>query len=368
MYMNAEKYEEYELSGDSRMTDDERLEQRILQRKKKSEERKIMRQKQLRRQRRIFMVSLIVLVLGVVALFEMNNQSDRAPASDKPVVEAAANQQGGETEYASHYPKKSNSYTDIPADNISSEYGVLLDVSNNTVIAGKRYNEKIYPASMTKVMTLIIAVENIKDLQSTWPVNFDVLNYLYVEGASVAGFSADENVTAMDLLYGLILPSGADAAMTLADMAAGSQEEFVELMNKKCEELELKNTHFCNTTGLHDDEQYTTPLEMAMIMKYAMENEVCAEVLSAESYTTQTTDEHPEGITLYSAMFSRMYGDEVENVVIRAGKTGYTDQAGNCLVSCAQKSDNTYVCVTAQGGNKWHAVFDAFEIYGKFLP
>ena len=140
------------------------------------------------------------------------------------------------------------------------------------------------------------------------------------------------------------------------------------LMNKKCEELGLKNTHFVNSTGLYDDEQYTTPSEMAMIMKYAMENSECAKVLSTFQYTTEKTTQHPDGILLTNTMFSRMYGTEVEGVTITAGKTGYTDEALNCLVSYAVKGDKSYICVTSHAHNKWHCVFDSFEIYGNYLP
>lgn len=196
----------------------------------------------------------------------------------------------------------------------------------------------------------------------------DLLYPLYLAQASVAGFSADEIVTVKDLLYGMVLPSGADAAVALAQLVAGSEEEFAVLMNEKCEELGLTHTHFTNATGLYDEQQYTTPSEMAMIMKYAMEDPVCANVLSTFQYTTEKTSQHPDGILLTSTMFSRMYGTEVEGVTITAGKTGYTDEARNCLVSYAVKGDRHYICVTAFASNKWHCVFDSFEIYGNYLP
>ena len=191
---------------------------------------------------------------------------------------------------------------------------------------------------------------------------------LYNAQASVAGFGTNEIVPVSDLFYGMILPSGADAAAALAEIVAGSEEQFAVLMNKKCEELGLKNTHFVNSTGLYDDEQYTTPSEMAMIMKYAMENSECAKVLSTFQYTTEKTTQHPDGILLTNTMFSRMYGTEVEGVTITAGKTGYTDEALNCLVSYAVKGDKSYICVTSHAHNKWHCVFDSFEIYGNYLP
>lgn len=107
---------------------------------------------------------------------------------------------------------------------------------------------------------------------------------------------------------------------------------------------------------------------MAMIMQYAMQNPTCAEVLSTYQYTTTPTAQHPEGIKLSSTMFSRMYGNEVENVTIMAGKTGYTQEAGNCLVSYAQKNGHHYVALTAGASYKWHVIFDDFEIYKTYLP
>ena len=125
---------------------------------------------------------------------------------------------------------------------------------------------------MTKVMSLIVAVENVKDVTKMYQFTNKLLYPLYNAQASVAGFGTNEIVPVSDLFYGMILPSGADAAAALAEIVAGSEEQFAVLMNKKCEELGLKNTHFVNSTGLYDDEQYTTPSEMAMIMKYAMDN------------------------------------------------------------------------------------------------
>ncbi len=266
------------------------------------------------------------------------------------------------------YALKSVMYKEMTDTDIQSPYIALLDVTDNEFIAGKQINTRIYPASMTKVMSLIIAVENIKDLNETYKFGFDELNYLYIEQASVAGFSVDEEVKAKDLLYGLVLPSGADAAYGIARLAAGSQEAFVELMNEKCDELGLKNTHFCNPSGLHDENQYTTPAEMALIMKYAMSNEECAKVLGTYQYTTEATPQHPQGISLTSTMFSRMYGNEVEGVTIKAGKTGYTDQAHNCLVNYAVKGDKEYVTVMAAAGNRWYVIFDGFKILERYLP
>lgn len=265
-------------------------------------------------------------------------------------------------------PTKGADYKDIFTPDILSPYVALIDVNNNSVIAGKSTDTKIYPASMTKVMTLIVAVENLKSLDDSIEMTADIIDPLVREQASRAGFEPGERASAKDMLYGLILPSGADCSVGLGKLICGSEEGLVELMNKKCEELGLTGTHFTNTSGLHNENHYTTPVEMAMILEYAMTNETCAEVLSTYQYTTAPSEIHPEGILLTSTMFSRMYGDEVNTVTINGGKTGYTNEARNCLVSMATRGDDKYIAVTAGGGNRWHVIFDDFNLYGNYIP
>lgn len=267
-----------------------------------------------------------------------------------------------------HAASKSPDYQAITSEDIKAPHAILMDAETSQVLAGRDYDSRIYPASMTKVMTLIVAVDYMNSIPETYTFSVEDINPLIYADASRAGFEAEEEVPVTDLLYGLILPSGADAAVALANMIAGSENEFAALMNEKCREIGLMNTHFANPTGLHDDAQYTTCTEMAMIMAYAMQNELCAKVLSTYQYTTTSTPQNPDGLLLTSTMFSRMYGNEVENVSILAGKTGYTIPAGNCMVSYAVKDDHPYVCVTALSTNKWHCIFDAFKIYENYLP
>lgn len=264
------------------------------------------------------------------------------------------------------YPEISALYTEITAENIRSPYVALLDVEKNQIIAGRECGQKIYPASMTKVMTLIVAVENIHSYDGTFTMTEELFDRLTIEEASTVGYEPGEVISAKDLLYGLILPSGADAAEGLAEMLFGSQDIFVRKMNEKCAQLGLQNTHFTNTTGLHDDEQYTTPIEIAVIFDYAMKNETCAEILSTYQYTTTPTPQHPEGLLLTSTTFSRMYGTEEEGIVISAGKTGFTDEARQCMVSYATKEGRHYIAVKAYAADKWHPVFDDFEIYKNY--
>lgn len=251
---------------------------------------------------------------------------------------------------------------------IASKYCILVDIENNKILAERNAEQKMYPASMTKIMTLIVAVENMNSLDDTFTMTYDILNPLINEDASLAGFQENETITIKDMLYGAILPSGADATVGLAEAIAGSESNFVRMMNEKTEEMGLKNTHFANTSGLHDDNHYSTVLDMAVILEYALKNDLCREILSTYQYTTSKTKEHPKGILLESTMFGRMYGDEVKNVKIEGGKTGFTSEAQHCMASFAIKNNREYIVVTAMEDDKWGSVYDAFDIYEQYLP
>ncbi|MBR4100435.1 MAG: D-alanyl-D-alanine carboxypeptidase [Oscillospiraceae bacterium] len=262
------------------------------------------------------------------------------------------------------YPERGASIIQ-PGTGLDSEYAILVDYDNNTVIAEKSSQTRIYPASMTKLMTLIVAIEHIDNYSETFTMTDEIIAPLYEAHASLAGFKSQEECTMMDLLYGTALSSGADATTALAIHVAGSEEAFVKLMNEKVQELGLTDTHFMNASGLHDENHYSTVTDIALIMDYCLQNPLCKRVISTYTYTTRVTPQSPEGIKLVSTMFSRMYGTEVEGITILGGKTGFTDEAGQCLASYAQTLDGrTYIAVTAGGQTKWRPIFDAFKIYG----
>lgn len=251
-------------------------------------------------------------------------------------------------------------------ERLDAGYALLVNLGTGRDVASYNADARIYPASMTKVMTLLVACEAIDDVSVAVHVNASVLAAAYEAGASCAGFFAGERVTVLDLLYGAALPSGADATGTLAVYVAGSEAAFVRRMNEKAAELGLTRTHFVNSSGLHDADHYTTPREMAAIMACAMDNELCRTLLAARTYTTSVTDEHPEGLTLYSTAFSRMVTTEFGAARLIAAKTGYTDEARFCLVSYAETATGRYVLVTAGGTDRYAPVYDCKYVYGEF--
>ncbi len=256
---------------------------------------------------------------------------------------------------------------DIPSEN-DAQCGIVINKTDGSVIAQRQAHKKAYPASTVKIMTLLVAAENIVDMDAPFTMTTDITDPLYLADASVAGFLNGETVPLRDMLYGMILPSGADAAMALAITAAGSEEAFVELMNKKAEELGLENTHFTNVSGLHDENNYSTVYDMAIMLDAAMENELCRMVLSTYQYTTTVTPQHPEGILLSGTLFSYMYGTEPETATILGGKTGFVNESGYCVASFgkANESEDEYIVVTFGNSSKWPAFYGQIDLYKEF--
>lgn len=235
----------------------------------------------------------------------------------------------------------------VDLEMLDSPHAALIDVQTGTVIGSKSGDTVIYPASMTKIMTVLIAIESIRDLDQTVTMSYDYYETLYQRDASRAGFEPGEEAKLRDLLYGALLPSGAECCMELAIQSSGSEDAFVDLMNEKVSKLGLTQTHFANCTGLHAEDQVTTPMEMAKILRAALENKTFYDVFTTKSYTVGATDVHPDGFTFQSSMFKNMNNSTVIGGEILGGKTGYTDEAGYCLASMAGVGGCEYILVTA---------------------
>lgn len=245
-----------------------------------------------------------------------------------------------------------------------SEHAILIDIETNTVIAEKDPDAKIYPASMTKVMTALVACEQITDWDATFTMTQAIIDPLFLSDATMAGFVNGEEVSMTDLVYGALLPSGAEATEALAQTIAGSTEGFVALMNEKAAELGLTNTHFVNDSGLHDENHYTTVREMAVILEAAMANERCRAALSAVSYTSAPTTQNPEGVAMINKFLYRIGQYELGDAVVEGAKTGFTSQAMNCCTSFGIAANGKpVVCVTAHAWTGDFCVEDHVALY-----
>ena len=258
----------------------------------------------------------------------------------------------------------------IYAEEVMSTNAILIREDVNEIAAVKGAYERIIPASMTKVLTILVAAEHITadELDNTFTMTTEITDYAYKNDCSSVGFLDGEVVTIRDLFYGTILPSGGDAAVGLATYVAGSHEAFVDMMNGKLEELGLAETaHFTNCVGLYDENHYCTVYDMAVIMKAAVQNELCREFLSLHTYTTTFTEQHPEGITISNWFLRRIEDKDTGGLVIGA-KTGYVTQSGNCAVSYATCADGSpYICVTTGAHSSWRCIYDHVEIYNRYI-
>ena len=271
----------------------------------------------------------------------------------------------GDTHFIAGYEANRTASTIYPPEEISqSTYSVLINASTGEIVAAQNEKDRMYPASMTKVMTLLVAVEHIKDLDDTVYVSQEAADWSYSHDGSAVNWSVGEKITVRDLLYGCILSSGADACYDLAVYVAGSLDGFVDLMNAKVDELGLSgSTHFTNCAGFYDDNHYTTVYDMALIMKAAAENDLCREVMSAHTYTTPNTDEHPEGILISNWFLRRIEDKETKGEVLCA-KTGFVSESGNCAVSYMLSDSGTpYLCCTGHAHSGWRAIYDHVGLY-----
>jgi len=277
-------------------------------------------------------------------------------------------------ENAKHiYYATENADTKAMNGEVYSNYGIFIDRDSNVVLAERNSTTRINPASMTKILTVLVAAEQLESagkltaLDDTFTMTLEITDYGFVNDCSNVGFLDGEVITVRDLLYGTILPSGADAAVGLATYVSGSHEAFVELMNDKLQKLGLsETTHVTNCVGLYDEEHYSTVYDMAMIMEAAMDNELCRQVMGERTYTTSQTEQHPEGITI-SNWFIRRIEDKDTGGKVLCAKTGYVVQSGSCAASYGKDNNGKeYICVTADAHSSWRCIYDHVALYSQF--
>ena len=252
-------------------------------------------------------------------------------------------------------------------DKPESQVGGMSPTKNHTILMQKNSEEKIYPASLTKMMTAIVAIEKLPDLKKEITLTNSVFQGLSEADASMAGFQPGEKVRAIDLLYGALLPSGAESCVGLADYIAGSEKDFVGMMNQKAADLGMHNTHFENSTGLQNENHYTTVKDLAILLSYALQNDTFREIFTSSRHSTPPTNKHPDGMTFYSTMFEELNNQNIIDGEILGGKTGYTAEAGLGLASLAKVGKQDYILITAGAKGDHHSeqynITDALAVY-----
>lgn len=317
----------------------------------------------------LFSTLLIVLVVKGCGAFLAPSEDADAPAQTEQQTQPEWVTAGAMTFKGGYVAEPTASTTTLDDTYIDSDYAILIDPSTNTVVAQKDAYTTISPASMTKVLTILVAAEQIENLNDTFTITQEITDYAFQHDCSMVGFEVGETVKVRDLFYGTILPSGADAAVALAIYSAGSLDNFISLMNQKLHELGLSDTaHFTNCVGLYDQNHYCTAYDMAMIMKAALENDFCREVLNTRVYTTTATTEHPEGLTI-SNWFMRRIEDKETGGEVMGAKTGFVTQSGNCAVSYYISDSNVpYIGVTVNTYSSWKCIYDHVALYSYYAP
>lgn len=363
------------------------------QRMRRERQRRMQRRRMIQRIFSLAVLGVVVVLVGIAiksgrrAKEEESLQDQAVEAVEQPdgleiekiaegiTEEEPVEPESEETETEKEIPvyrfEETEDTVPIAAEEVISTNAILVNEGTDQIIAEKGAKERIMPASMTKVLTVLVAAEQIPEekLDDMFTMTREITDYAYVNDCSSVGFLDGENVAVRDLFYGTALHSGGDAALGLAVYVAGSQEAFVEMMNQKLEELGIAgSTHFTNCVGLYDEAHYSTVYDMAVIMKAAVENDFCREVLSAHTYTTKPTEQHPDGIEI-SNWFLRKIEDKDTGGEVLCAKTGYIVQSKNCAVSYGTFAGGTpYICATAGSTSSWRCIYDHVEIYNRYMP
>lgn len=243
--------------------------------------------------------------------------------------------------------------------NLSSQRYILYNLNDNEIIDSKKEHERVSIASLTKIMTVITAIENIKDFNGKVKITSPMIDTIEWDVVR-AGFKKGETVTYDDLLYGAILPSGADAVKALAISISGSEEKFVQKMNQKVKELGLKDTSFSNVVGLYGKNNYSSAYDMAQILMYALKNEKFKTVFETKQYKLSN------GKVVKSTLshYNRKLNQDIS--FIKGAKTGYIEEAQYCLASTATLDGVDYLFVSLNAKTSTDHIKDHITEYKYF--
>lgn len=260
---------------------------------------------------------------------------------------------------------------------VDSDFAIVCALGDElTALAGHRATERMYPASMTKLMTFIVAYEKAPDRSALVEITKELKNR-YPEGSRV-GIDVGDLMSVEQMLYAMLLTSDTDATLGVAIHVAGSEAAFVELMNQKAEEMGLKNTHFANVTGLHDSAHYSTAAEMAAIMAYALGIDLGRTILTTETYVTYLKYYKNGVLTDYRMTFynttlrdrfanCNVSTEAANGIKVLGGKTGYTVEADRCLATVAVAADGSqYIAITGHASSGENSARDAIKLYNTY--
>ena len=223
--------------------------------------------------------------------------------------------------------------------NIGSKNVLFINADRNEVIYEKAPSDKVLIASLTKVMTALVGIENIENIDEKIVITNDMIKDIEIDYTKV-GFKVGDTITYKDVLYGILLKSGADATNIIAISTSSTIDNFVEKMNQKAKELKMNDTHFTNTIGKDNENHYSTAKDLSILLKYAYKNDTFREIFTTENYITTDSKYNISGPLKY------LHNDDLKMDYVKGAKTGYTKAAGHCLVSVAKNKGDEFLLVT----------------------
>ena len=244
---------------------------------------------------------------------------------------------------------------------LSSKNIVLYNLNDNEILFENNSNDRVQIASLTKIMTALVAIENIDDLDKKIIFTYNMFSGL--EEYSKAGFKVFDEVTYRELLYGVILPSGADAVNGIV-LSLGTKDEFIDKMNKKAKSLGMNNTHFDNAIGMDSDDNYSTANDLLILLKNALSNKTFYEIFATREYKIDRLE-----LVLESTLLKYSQNTTLDTSIITGAKSGFTDKAGLCLASFASIDSTNYLLINLNADyltSRSSAVRDAVNIYKYF--
>ncbi len=242
-------------------------------------------------------------------------------------------------------PSFTASAYEVTGVDITAKAGMLVSMDTGEIMYENNIDQKLYPASITKIMTAMIMLESDKyNPDGKVVMTESVQQLISGTGSAVSNIEVGEEFTQQDLLYQVVMSSAGDCAYLAAEFYGGTVEEFVAAMNAKAAELGLENTHYTNPVGLHDPENYTTVRDIYTLSAYALKNETFKTVYSTNRYIMPATNKSGER-TLSTTVFLLDPNTNYYYQYATGGKTGYTDEAGRCLMSTASYNGYNYMCI-----------------------
>lgn len=236
----------------------------------------------------------------------------------------------------------------LTSSNLHSSNVILEKLDTQEIIYEKNKDEKIAIASLTKIMTAYILLTEAPSLDAYLTVDPQVINELTAQGASLSGFIPNDQVTVRDLAYGILLPSGGDAAIIVANWLAGSEAEFAKKMNQYAKDLNMSQTQFKNATGLDQSGHYSTVNDLRILLTKALKNLNFYHIFTTFEYQTIASPFSPNGYYLASTLLKEKNDLALNRGTLLGGKTGYTKDAGLCLASIAEIDGELYLLISAR--------------------